>query len=75
MGPKGKPRNQSDDTDDDNDHLALRLIELLTDEQVLSKLKTILFSKDLKDMLDSLNGHIQTLNKQLGDKNALNALK
>ena len=69
MGPKRKPRNWSDDTeDDDNDHLALRLIELLTDEQVLSKLKSILFPKDLKDMLDSLNGHIQTLNKQLGHK-------
>ena len=46
----------------------LRLIELLTDEQVLSKLKTILFPKDLKDMLDSLNDHMQTLNKQLGEK-------
>ena len=69
MRPKRKPRNQSDDTeDDDNDHLALWLIELLTDEQVLSKLKSILFPKDLKDMLDSLNGHIQTLNKQLGEK-------
>ena len=69
MGPKLKPRTRSDDTeDDDNDHLALRLIELLTDEQVLSKLKSILFPKDLKDMLDSLNGHIQTLNKQLGEK-------
>ena len=69
MGPKLKPRTRSDDTeDDDNDHLALRLIELLTDEQVLSKLKSKLFPKDLKYMLDSLNGHIQTLNKQLGEK-------
>ena len=69
MGPKLKPRTRSDDTeDDDNDHLALRLIALLTDEQVLSKLKSILFPKDLKDMLDSLNGHIQTLNKQLSEK-------
>ena len=68
MGPKGKPRNRSDDTDDDNDHHALRLIELLTDEQVLSKLKTIPFPKDFKDILDSLNDHMQTLNKQLGEK-------
>ena len=68
MGPKNKTRNRSDDTDDDQDHLALRLIELLTDEQVLIKLKSILFPKDLKDMLDTLNGHIQTLNKQLEAK-------
>ena len=55
MGSKNKPRNRSDDTDGDQDHLALRLIELLTDEQVLIKLKSILFPKDLKDMLDTLN--------------------
>ena len=68
LGPK--LRNRSDDAEDDNDHLALRLIELLNDELVLLKLKTILFPKSLTDMMNSLNVHIQTLNKQLGEKEA-----
>ena len=49
MGPK-KARNASnisDDTVDDQDSLALRLVELLNDNQVIAKLKTSLFPKEL----------------------------
>ena len=70
MGPK-KARNlsnRSDDTADDQDSLALRLIELLNDDQVIAKLKKSLFPKDLITTVDELSDRIRRLDEKLDSK-------
>ena len=70
MGPK-KARNvsnMSDDTADDQDSLALKLIELLNDDQVISKLQKSLFPKELTTTIDNLSDRIRRLNGKLDVK-------
>lgn len=47
------------------DELALRFVELLKDDQVLSKMRTVLFPSDLADKIDSLTTQVSYLNDQL----------
>lgn len=47
------------------DELALRFIELLSDEQVLAKLKRVLYPRDLADKIESLTTEVSHLRQQL----------
>ena len=70
MGPN-KARdvsNRSDDTADDQDTLALRLIELLNDDPVIAKPKKSLFPKELTTAIDELSDRIRRLNEKLNSK-------
>ena len=69
MGPK-KARNESNRSDDrptadDQDSLALKLIELLNDDQVIAKLQKSLFPKELTTTIDNLSDRIRRLNEKL----------
>ena len=70
MGPKNKTPNTTDDNGDTPDHLALRLIELLNDDQVIAKLKQALFPKELSDKIEALNNRISQLTAQLDAKDS-----
>ena len=67
MGPKQRVRTISDDTDD-QEHLAVRLIELLNDDQVLAKLKKVLFPTELHEKMDALYEQVRRLHAQLEAK-------
>ena len=58
----------SDDTADDQDSLALKLIELLNDDQVIAKLQKSLFPKELTTTIDNLSDRIRRLNEKLDVK-------
>ena len=64
MGPKQRVRTISDDTDD-QEHLAVRLIELLNDDQVLAKLKKVLFPTELYEKMDALYEQVRRLHAQV----------
>ena len=69
MGPK-KARTGSTTTDDTadaqiQDSLALRLVEILNDDQVIAKLRQSLFPKELATTIDQLNDRIRRLNEKL----------
>ena len=73
MGPK-KARvvsSGSDGAADDQDHLALRLIELLSDDQVVAKLQKCLFPRELTATIDNLSDRIRRLNEKLDSKDEL----
>ena len=70
MGPKKAARTGSTTTDDTadaqiQDSLALRLVELLNDDQVIAKLRQSLFPKELATTIDQLNDRIRRLNEKL----------
>ena len=56
MGPKAK-RSASDEPDD---ALALRLVEILNDDQVLAKLKSVLFPEKTTGKI--ITGHVSPVN-------------
>ena len=62
MGPK-KVRNASDS--EDQAALALRLVELLNDDQVLDKLRRVLYPRELSDKMNSVTS---TLHAKLDEK-------
>ena len=64
MDHKYEARNLYDVTDNDQDQLALRLIELLNNDLVLIKLK-ILLPNDFAEKCDALNGYMHVLNNKL----------
>ena len=66
MGPKTKRAASSDM--DDPAALALCLIELLNDDQVLDKLRRVLYPKELSAKIDSVNDHIGGLKAMLTEK-------
>ena len=70
MGPKNKTRSTTDDNGDTPDPLALRLIELLNDDQVIAKLKQALLPKELSDKIEALNNHISQLTAQIDAKDS-----
>ena len=73
MGPK-KTRAVSSGSDgaaNDQDHLALRLIELLSDDQVVAKLQKCLFPRELTATIDNLSDRIRRLNENLDSKDEL----
>ena len=53
---------------DDDDALALRLVALLNDDQVLAKMRNVLFPQDLANKLDSLTAKVDSLTKELTNK-------
>ena len=65
-GGRGK-RCASEDTDDS---LALRLVDLLNDDQVVAKLRAALYPTELRDEVRELSKHVAILNSQLAEKNA-----
>ena len=65
-GGRGK-RCASDDTDDS---LALRLVDLLNDDQVVAKLRAALYPTELRDEVRELSKQVAILNSQLAEQNA-----
>ena len=63
--------SESDGAADDQDHLALRLIELLSDDQVVAKLQKCLFPRKLTATIDNLSDRIRSLNAKLDSKDEL----
>ena len=63
--------SESDGAADDQDHLALRLIELLSDDQVVAKLQKCLFPRELTATIDNLSDRIRSLNAKLDSKDEL----
>ena len=59
-----------DNGGDSSDHLALRIIALLNDDQVIDKLKQALFPKELSDKIEALNTRISKLTAQLDAKDS-----
>ena len=66
MGPKTKRAASSDM--DDQAAMALCLIELLNDDQVLDKLRRVLYLRELSAKIDSANDHIGLLKAMLTEK-------
>ena len=77
MGPKSK-KSSSDDTADDatalrvaeivNESLALRIIELLSDDMLLSNLKKALYPNQLATKIDALTLQVSHLTSRLDKK-------
>ena len=65
-GGKGK-RCASEDTDDS---LALRLVDLLNDDQVVAKLRAALYPTELRDEVREISKQVAILTSQLAEKNA-----
>ena len=72
MPPKTRAvSSESDSAADDQEHLALRLIELLSDDQVVAKLQKCLFPRELTATIDNLSDRIRSLNAKLNSKDEL----
>ena len=72
MPPK-QPKSKSTSTDDATDEreaLALRVIDLLTDQQVLSALKKALFPVELSGRISALNATLERLSRVVEEKDA-----
>ena len=65
MGPK-KVRTASDT--EDQAALAQRLDELLNDDQVLEKLRWVLYRRELADKINSVDAHVDSLHAKLNEK-------
>ena len=64
----GKPRSRtasSNDDQSDMDIMALKLIELLMEEHVLTKLRRALYPQEIADKIDGLNNQIIKLTSLL----------
>ena len=70
MGPKQKKGSSSDDSVEEHEALALRVIDLLTDQQVLSALKKALFPVELSGRIDALNATLEKLSHLIEEKDA-----
>ena len=55
----------------EDDALALRLVNLLNDDQVLDKLKSVLYPHELAEQLKSLIQNIEGLKRQLTKKDEI----
>ena len=71
MGPKKAMSSGSDGAADDQDHLALRLIELLSDDQVVATLQKCLIPRELTATIDNLSDRIRRLDEKLDSKDEL----
>ena len=72
MPPK-QPKSKSTSTDDateEREALALRVIDLLTDQQVLSALKKALFPVELSGRIGALNATLERLSRVVEEKDA-----
>ena len=71
MGPpKQKKVSSSDDSIEEREALALRVIDLLTDQQVLGALKKALFPVELSGRIDALNATLERLSHLVEEKDA-----
>ena len=71
MPPKQpKKSTSSDDATEEREALALRVIDLLTDQQVLSALKKALFPVELSGRIDALNATLERLSRVVEEKDA-----
>ena len=70
MGPTKQPKksSSSDDAAEEREALALRVIDLLTDQQVLSALKKALFPVELSGRIDALTATLQRLSCVVEEK-------
>ena len=62
------PKEQWSVSTSDDDTLALRLVTLLNDDQVLEKLKSVLYPHALAEQLESLIDNIDGLKRQITKK-------
>ena len=62
--------SSSDDSEEEREALALRVIDLLTDQQVLSALKKALFPVELSGRIDALNATLERLPHLVEEKDA-----
>ena len=60
----------SDDAAEEREALALRIIDLLTDQQVLSALKKALFPVELSGRIDALTATLERLSRVIEEKDA-----
>ena len=67
MGPKNK-RTASTDDNDDQDALAVRIIDLLRDDQILDIFRKALYPEALSAKIDDLYGVIDRLSKSIEAK-------
>ena len=65
MGPK---KTHAGSDTEDQATLALRLIELLNDDQVLEKLRRLLYPRELADEVVSVNTRINSLHNEIKEK-------
>lgn len=71
--PLGDPpmtRGRASLTEDDDSALALRVVEVLQDPQVVAKLREVLYPQEIADKLDRLNATVSSLSGQLEAKEA-----
>ena len=73
MSPKSRKAKSVDsesESVDERNQMALQILELITDERVLSKLKETMFPQELSNKIDILNTTVATLSSQLREKYA-----
>ena len=68
MGPKQQKKSTSTEEVEEREALAIRIIDLLTDQQVLSALKKALFPTELVGKIEELNNVIGRLSTKLSEK-------
>ena len=61
MGKSKSRTASSNDDQNDMDIMALKLVELLTEEHVLTKLRRALYPQEISDKIDGLNNQIINL--------------
>ena len=64
------PKTRRSVSDDEDDALALRLVALLNDDQVLAKLKSVLYPRELYEKIDSFTDRVTSLTIDLAAKEA-----
>ena len=64
------PKTRRSVSDDEDDALALRLVALLNDDQVLTKLKSVLYPRELYEKIDSFTDRVTSLTIDLAVKEA-----
>ena len=62
------PKKRNTSETEEQTELALKLIELLNDDNVLAKLRKTMYPKELEDKLDTINTYIVRLHAQLDAK-------
>ena len=64
------PKTRRSVSDDEDDALASRLVALLNDDQVLAKLKSVLYPRELYAKIDSFTDRVTSLTIDLAAKEA-----
>ena len=64
------PKTRQSASDDEDDAIALRLAALLNDDQVLAKLKSVLYPRELYDKIAAFTDRVTSLTVDLATKDA-----